>query len=448
MEAGGSGAGIIPAMSEATPPPQPSEPDPLPPQEASTEEGGVAPRKNGKKRKRRRKHSFRRQLQEMVAAPMGITEPGEQGSPVARTVGAAAGIEHHELSHLPSSDVAVPITVIDYAPDRAEFRVVEDIEDFIIQHRPDWVAVRWINIDSLANLDVIRALAEKYDLHPLAIEDLLHVPQRPKVDFYHARGDIHARVFVIARMLQMVDAEGNDTTSPGGHLEGEQISIFLGQKTVVTFQERPGRDVFDPIRQRIRNKGSRVRANDASFLAYSLIDAIVDHCFPILEYYSDRLEELEDAVLERPEKGVIRRIHGIKRELLLLRRAVWPMREVINTLIREPHEYISETTRTYFRDVYDHAVQIIDMVETYREFANGLTETYMSALSNKMNEIMKVLTLITTIFVPLTFLAGVYGMNFDVLPELHVWWAYPAFWGVCLTMAAGMLIWFRRRGWL
>jgi magnesium transporter len=181
---------------------------------------------------------------------------------------------------------------------------------------------------------------------------------------------------------------------------------------------------------------------------YTLLDAIVDHCFPILEHYSDLLEELEDQVLSRPDKRVIARIHAVKRELLLLRRAVWPMREVINALAREHHECLSATTQTYLRDVYDHSVQIIDMVETYREFASGLTETYMTAMSNRMNEIMKVLTIMTTIFVPLTFLAGVYGMNFHYLPELDWPYAYPVFWGVCVVVAVSMIVWFRWRKWL
>jgi magnesium transporter len=232
-----------------------------------------------------------------------------------------------------------------------------------------------------------------------------------------------------------------------GELENEQISIFLGHKTVLTFQESHG-DVWDPIRQRIQIKGSRLRLNDASFLAYALLDAIVDHCFPILENYGDRLEELEDEVLANPERTVINAIHKIKRDLLLLRRAAWPMREVIAFLHREPHECMGDVTRVYMRDIYDHIVQIIDIIETYRELANDLTETYMSSVSNRMNEIMKVLTIIGTIFIPLTFLAGVYGMNFHFFPELDKAWAYPAFWGVCGILAISMLIYFRRRGWL
>jgi magnesium transporter len=206
--------------------------------------------------------------------------------------------------------------------------------------------------------------------------------------------------------------------------------------------------VFDPVRQRIRTAGSQLRRNDASFLAYSLLDAIVDSCFPILESFGDRLEDVEDEVLSRPSQHTIQEIHRVKRELLLVRRAMWPMREVLGRLQRDPHECFSEVTQTYVRDVYDHVVQLIDLIETYREVANGLTETYMTAISNRMNEVMKVLTIIGTIFIPLTFLAGVYGMNFRHLPELDWWWGYPLFWLICFVLAGSMIAWFRRRGWL
>jgi magnesium transporter len=351
--------------------------------------------------------------------------------------GSVPGIEPHELAQMPSQPGSVRITCIDYSPDSVLVQEIQEIEAFIRQHRPEWSTVRWINVDGLRDLGVVRALAEKYRLHPLAIEDLLHVPQRPKVDAFDADGDLQARLFIIVRMMEL----------QADHLHSEQISIFVGHNTVLTFQETPG-DVWDPIRQRIKMGGSRVRASDASFLAYSLLDAIIDQCFPILERYGDRLEELEDLVLSEPTHDTIRAIHRLKRDLLLLRRAVWPMREVVSRLQREPHECFGETTRMYMRDVYDHAVQIIDLVETYREVSTGLTETYMTAMSNRMNEIMKVLTIIGTIFIPLTFLAGVYGMNFHHFPELDKPWAYPAFWGICIVTATSMIVWFRRRDWL
>jgi magnesium transporter len=351
--------------------------------------------------------------------------------------GSAAGIEPHELTPVSSRKPSVRVTCIDYSPQQAVFEEVHDLQAFILRHRDEWSSVRWINVDGLQDLGVVRALAEKYRLHPLAIEDVLHVPQRPKVQSYEDDGSYQARLFIITRELELRE----------GQLHTEQVSIFVGHRTVLTFQETPG-DVWDPIRQRIRTAGSALRANDASFLAYSLIDAVVDEAFPILELFGDRLEDLEDVVLQRPSPDVIQEIHRMKRELLLVRRALWPMREVLSKMQREPHECFSDVTRTYMRDVYDHAVQAIDIVETYREVAGGLTETYMTAMSNRMNEVMKVLTIIGTIFIPLTFLAGVYGMNFHHFPELDWPYAYPLFWAICLVTAVGMVTWFRRRGWL
>jgi len=351
--------------------------------------------------------------------------------------GSAAGIEPHELAAVPGKPVSVRITCIDYSPDQALFEDVQDLQSFIGRHRPEWSTVRWINVDGLGDLGVIRVLAEKYRLHPLAIEDVLHIPQRPKVQAYEEDAGFQARLFIIVRELELRE----------NVLHHEQVSIFVGHKTVLTFQETPG-DVWDPIRQRIRTPGSTLRKNDASFLAYSLIDAVVDEAFPILELFGDRLEELEDRVLQHPSPDSIQEIHRVKRELLLVRRSLWPMREVLNKMQREPHECFSELTQTYIRDVYDHAVQAIDIVETYREVATGLTETYMTSMSNRMNEIMKVLTIMGTIFIPLTFLAGVYGMNFHHFPELDWPYAYPLFWVVCFATAGGMLTWFRRRGWI
>ena len=354
--------------------------------------------------------------------------------------GDAPGVEYDEIQRLPSGTAPVYVSCIDYCPEQTLFQNINDLDDFLIHHRPEWSAVRWINIDGLSDMDVIHGLASKYELTPLAIEDLLHILERPKVEpIGGSDSEQRARLFIIARMLQIQN----------GKLENEQISIFLGHKTVLTFQETRG-DVWDPIRQRIQTKGSRLRLNDASFLVYALLDAIIDHCFPILEHYSDLLEDLEEKVLDNPQRGIITDIHQVRRELLLLRRAAWPMRDVIAFLHREPHECMSEFTRLYMRDIYDHIVQIIDIIETYRELANDLTETYVSAVSNRMNEIMKVLTVIGTIFIPLTFLAGVYGMNFHYFPEIEWgWWGYPfGFWSICVVLAASMLLWFHRRGWL
>jgi magnesium transporter len=350
--------------------------------------------------------------------------------------GTAPGIEPHELSKLPSTGEPVVITCIDYAPTQVQTQKIDDVEDFILHHRPDWATVRWINVDGLTDMGVIRAIAEKYQLHPLAIEDTLHVPQRPKLDAYSGEGQA-ARLFVIARMVQLKD----------GKLENEQVSMFVGHKTLITFQETPG-DVWDPIRQRINTRGSRLRVNDASFLVYALLDAIVDHCFPILEEYGDQLHEIEEAVLDNPDERTVVRIHQFNRELMLLRRQMWPMRDVVTQLQRENHECMGDNARTYLRDVSDHLVQIIDLIETYREIAASMGDTYATGMGNRLNEVVKVLTILTAIFTPPTFLASVYGMNFQHLPELEWKYSYYAFWIISIIMGASMILWFRWRKWI
>ena len=327
------------------------------------------------------------------------------------------------------------ITCIDYSPEEQQVREVDDLAEFLVHHRPSWTRVRWINVDGLEPA-VIRQLAEKYQLHALAIEDVLHTVQRPKAEDYPGCGDMPGRLFIVARSAEL----------HGEQLRLDQIRFFLGRKTLLTFQETRG-DAFDPIRHRLQTRGAALRAHDASFLLYALLDAIVDSYFPILERLSDRLEDLEEEMLTQPTQATLQQVHSVRRELLLLRRAAWPMRELVAELQREKHECVSDTTRTYFRDVYDHCVQIIDLIETYRETAAALTEIYMSAVSNRMNEIMKVLTIIGTIFIPLTFLAGVYGMNMPI-PENQWAGTYPLFWLLCAGIAGGMLLWFRRRGWL
>lgn len=359
-------------------------------------------------------------------------------SPLQSTPGAAPGIEHHEIADLPSTQGQTAILCIDYSLTNVSIQEIDDLQAFVSTHRPEWSGVRWIDVTGLSDMQAIQALATKYDLHPLAIEDLLHKTQRPKVDAYGGEeSEYLARLFIVTRDLSISDNQ----------LQDEQVSIFLGHNTVLTFHDHQISE-WDPIRQRIKAKGSRLRANDASFLAYSLLDALVDGCFPILEYYSNRAEELEDLILEQSQPNLISEIHQLKRDLLQMRWVIWPLREVVSNLQRDPHECLSETTRVYLRDLYDHVIQLIEIIETYREISSDLTETYMSSVSNRMSEVMKVLTLIGTILIPLTFLAGVYGMNFRHIPELNQVWAYPAFWIICLVAVAGMVLYFRRRKWL
>jgi len=350
--------------------------------------------------------------------------------------GTPGGIEASELSDLGDGHGPVTVTCIDYSPEQFEMVEIKDLPAFLVVHRPAWSHVRWINVDGLAQMDVIRALAEKYQLHPLAIEDVLRTVERPKVEDFPGSTDQPGRLFVVARAVE----------ERAGHLHSDQVNLFLGRTTLLTFQDVHRQD-FEPIRQRLRTPGSRLRENDASFLLYALLDGIVDHYFPLLERISERLGDLEEDILDRPTGSTLEGIHRIKRELLFVRRAAWPLRELIAQLQRDRHECLSETAQTYLRDVYDHCVQIIDLVESYREIASGLAETYVSVVSNRTNDIVKVLTIIGTIFIPLTFLAGVYGMNMPI-PENESSLAYPLFWLACGAVAATMLLWFRRRGWL
>ncbi len=307
----------------------------------------------------------------------------------------------------------------------------ESLRAELPQHR-----VLWVDVTGLGDADLISGIGRVFDLHPLALEDVVHTHQRAKVEEY-AFG-----YYLVVRIPHHVD----------GCLELEQVSIFLGDKFVVTFQEREG-DSFDPIRDRIRKSHGRLRRSGPDYLAYALLDAVVDSYFPFVEAYGDRLEDLEDRILTEPDQSVINSIHEVKRELLMIRRAVWPLREALNLLLREDHGRISEETRLYLRDVYDHTIQLVELTETQREIASGLLDVYLSSVSNRMNEIMKVLTIIATIFIPLSFVAGLYGMNFDRgspfnMPELG--WRYGYFFALALmaAIAGGLLFYFRRKRWL
>ena len=297
--------------------------------------------------------------------------------------------------------------------------------------------VIWVDVEGLGDVETIRALGEVFGLHGLALEDVLSVHQRPKIEQY---GDYY---FIVGRMVKLEE-----------HLETEQVSLFLGKNFVLTFQEgRPG-DCLNPVRERIRQKRGHIREAGLDHLVYSLLDAIVDSYFPVLEEYGERLDVLEDEILTHPSSNTVARIHEIKRHLLTLRRAIWPQREIFNALLRDENPIVTAETRLYLRDCYDHATQIIDLVETYRELASDLTDVYLSSISNRTNEIMRVLTVIATIFIPLTFISGLYGMNFNTevspfnMPELNWYWGYPFSLLLMMTVVLGQLFFFWRRGWL
>ena len=344
--------------------------------------------------------------------------------------GRPPGIEFVPDVDTPPRAGTVTYEVIDYSADRVERRTIDDLPAFLDQRRPDWVKVRWLNINGLHPW-VVHQLQKHYEYHTLAAEDVVNVPQRPRIEGY----DDH--LFIVARMLSLHE----------GEIDAEQVTFFFFSDTLITFQEKAG-DIFDGVRQRIDRESSRLRTNGTGYLLYALLDALVDQCFPILESFGDALETIEDHVMENPRPKTQQEIQHVKRQLVLLRRVLWPTRQMIDDLQRDEGEVLSKTAKTYLRDVHEHALQLIDVIESYREMAGGLNDLYMSVVSNRMNEIMKVLTIIATIFIPLSFIAGVYGMNFDHIPELHQRWAYPVFWIVCITITLGLLTFFFRKGWL
>lgn len=294
-------------------------------------------------------------------------------------------------------------------------------------------AVTWINIDGLHQIDVIETLGKCFDLHPLMLEDILETGHRPKFE------DYESSLFLVLKRLHF-DEEKTE-------IRIEQVSLVLGADFVLSFHEG-GSDIFDGVRDRIRNSRGKIRRMGADYLAYALLDSVVDSYFGVVEKLGDRIEVLEEELITRPSRSTLQQIHHLKREMILLRKSVWPLREVIGALQRVESPLVQETTDIFLRDVYDHTIQVIDTVETFRDLLAGMLDLYLSSVSNRMNEIMKVLTIIATIFIPLTFLAGVWGMNFDHMPELRWRWGYALAWGLMLGLALIMLALFRRKKWL
>lgn len=340
----------------------------------------------------------------------------------------------------PGTLVGVPgtppptIRVIAYGPAGIEEHTPAGVEELpgLLGRQP----VTWIDIDALSDAETVRKLGDIFHMHPLAQEDILNTYQRAKLELYGEN------LFVVLRMFSM----------QGGTVQAEQFSLFFGPGVLLSFQQVPG-DCLDPVRERLRRGGS-IRERGADFLAYALLDAVIDAYFPVIEECGTRLEEAEIEVFSRPGPAAVRRIHDIRSDLLTLRRAVWPLRDAVNALMRDPHPMIRDDTRVFLRDCYDHTVQIMDLVETFRELAAGLVDIYLSSLGQKTNETMRLLTVISTIFIPLTFLAGVWGMNFDPgsspwnMPELRWRWGYPAALVFMFALGVTMLLLFQRRGWL
>jgi magnesium transporter len=332
------------------------------------------------------------------------------------------------------------ISVIRYGPDGCEESRAEaaaDLTPLVPKLGRTPYPVTWIDIVGLHDLAVLEELARLFALHTLALEDVLNTGQRPKME------DYEGTLFIVLRHFHHPPAEEDEIEE----LVPEQISMFVRPGLVITLQEVEG-DAFEPVRERIRRGGNRLRNRGSDYLAYALVDALVDSYFPILERLGEHIESLEEELIADPTPETLDRIYRLRRDLLLLRRAAWPTREMINSLLRDDNPLITDETRLYLRDCYDHAVETLEIVETYRELGAGMLDVYLSSLSQKMNEVMKVLTIIATIFIPLTFVAGIYGMNFAYMPELQHRFGYPAALAVMAAIALTLVAYFRRKGWM
>jgi magnesium transporter len=341
------------------------------------------------------------------------------------------GMSPGTLMHVGARKMDRPrITVIDY--DQASFfeKEVDAVEECFAFK--ETATVTWINVDGVHDASVIEKLGARFDIHPLVLEDIMTTTQRPKTE------DLGNAVFIV---LRMVESDGSVCS-----LVTDQLSLILGSNFVLSFQETEG-DCLDPVRQRIRSGKGRIRSLGPDYLAYALVDAVVDHYFVVLEGMGERIDALEEKLVAEPRRELLHEIHALKREMIDLRKAVWPLREVAMGLERLETPLIKKTTGIFLRDVYDHAVQVIDTVESFREILTSMLETYLSSVSNRMNEVMKVLTIISTIFIPVTFLVGVYGMNFEHMPELGWRWSYPLVWVAILALVGGMVSYFRRKKW-
>jgi magnesium transporter len=343
-----------------------------------------------------------------------------------------AGLAPGSLVHIGEKKAEkVTITLFDYDETSVREKEVESIEE-CFSYR-DSTTVTWINIDGLHEVDVIEKLGTHYNLHPLTMEDILHTGQRPKME------DMEEYIFLVLKMYSY-DKEA-------GRIWSEQISLILGAGFVLSFQEAEG-DTFNAVRDRIRKAKGRIRRRGPDYLVYALIDSIVDEYFLVLETFGEEIQTLEKELTEDPSQETLHTIHNMKQEIVFLRKSVWPLREAVNNLERAESPLITDALTIFLRDLYDHIVQVIDVVETYQDVLTGMQDLYLSSVSNRMNEVMKVLTIFASIFIPLTFVAGIYGMNFEFMPELKWRWSYPILWAFIITAGVGMLSYFKRKKWL
>jgi magnesium transporter len=342
-----------------------------------------------------------------------------------------SGLPPGTLLYVGEKKVEEPeISVIHYDESHCEEKVLKNIED--TYSYKDTPAVTWINVDGLHNVDLIEKLGTQFGFHPLVMEDILNTEQRAKIEDY---GDY---MYIVLRMIY--------SGSGLEDLEGEQVSIVLTPNLVISFQERRG-DVFESVRERIRKSKGRISKLGADFLAYALMDAIVDNYFNVLERAGETIENVEEQLTLNPSPSTLHKITRLKKEMVFLRKSVWPVRELINNLTKSESDIITKNIHEYLRDIYDHTIQVMDTIESYRDIISGMLDIYLSSISNKMNEVMKVLTIFASIFIPLTFIAGVYGMNFKFMPELDWPWGYFAVLSVMAAVSVVMIIYFKRRRW-
>lgn len=346
-----------------------------------------------------------------------------------KRVSEKAGLPPGTLIHVGEKRLdSVRISLISYDEERVEEKELESIDECIqYRERP---GITWLNIDGLHDIETINKIGQQFNIHPLVLEDILNTEQRPKLD------DLEDYLFIVAKMFYL---EPDD-----GKIRFEQISLILWHNCVLSFQEDIG-DVFHPVRERIRKDRGRIRKMGPDYLMYTLLDSLVDSYYSVLEKIGEKLEEIEEDLLSYPEHEMLQEIHNMKRELIFLRRSVWPLREITGRLEKGESYLINETTKIFFRDIYDHTIKVIDTIETCRDLVSGMMDLFLSSVSNRMNQAMKMLTVIATIFIPLTFIAGVYGMNFENMPELQWRWGYPAI--LILMAVAGILmfIWFKKK---
>jgi len=343
-----------------------------------------------------------------------------------------AGLPPGTLVHIGNKRVEkVKISIIDYDEKQFQEKEIKAIKEcFSYKDTP---TMTWINIDGVHEIKVIEEIGKHFNLHPLILEDMVDTDQRPKIK------DLGNYIFIILKMLYYAEKDNE--------MKVEQVSLVLGKNYVISFQEREG-DVFDSIRERIRNNLGQIRKAGADYLIYALIDAIIDNYFTVIEKLGEETENLEDKVISQPNPANVQAIHKLKRDLIFLRKSVWPLREVINILERGESLLILKATNLYLRDIYGQTIQVMDTVETLRDVLSGILDIYLSSMSNRMNEIMKVLTIIATIFIPLTFIVGIYGMNFQYMPEIKWIWGYPVVLSVMLIIVIAMLVFFRRKKWM